>query len=166
MSTDVQAEPALSDLSEEERRARFDRLQQRLVPTWQAMRMNRPGESLVVVPSITPDDSSTPGALVQTYEERMLFLLLLLRQPRLQMVFVTSPPVDERIIDYYLSLLPGVIPSHARARAAPRGRGRRIGPPTRRQAAGAPARSRGDPRPHPRRRALPPRSLHDVDARA
>ena len=34
MSTDVQVEPALSDLSEEERRARFDRLQQRLVPIW------------------------------------------------------------------------------------------------------------------------------------
>ena len=116
MNTDVQVEPALSDLSEEERRARFDRLQQRLVPIWQAMRMNRPGESLVVVPSITPDDSSTPGALVQIYEERMLFLLLLLRQPRLQLVFVTGRPVDERIIDYYLSLLPGVIPSHARAR--------------------------------------------------
>jgi hypothetical protein len=80
------------------------------------MRMNRPGESLVVVPSITPDDPTTPGALVQIYEERMLFLLLLLRQPRLQLVFVTGRPVDERIIDYYLSLLPGVIPSHARAR--------------------------------------------------
>ena len=104
----VQVEPALSDLSEEERRARFDRLQQRLVPIWQAMRMNRPGESLVVVPSITPDDSSTPGALVQIYEERMLFLLLLLRQPRLQLVFVTGRPVDERIIDYYLSLLPAL----------------------------------------------------------
>jgi hypothetical protein len=70
----------------------------------------------VVVPSITPDDAAASGALVQIYEERMLFLLLLLRQPRLRLVFVTGRPIDERIIDYYLSLLPGVIPSHARAR--------------------------------------------------
>ena len=49
-------------------------------------------------------------------EERALFLLLLLRQPRLRMIYVTSQPVSEEIIEYYLGLLPGVIPSHARAR--------------------------------------------------
>ena len=32
------------------------------------------------------------------------------------MIYVTSTPIPERVIDYYLSLLPGVIPSHARAR--------------------------------------------------
>ena len=31
-------------------------------------------------------------------------------------IYVTGRPVPERIIEYYLSLLPGVIPSHARAR--------------------------------------------------
>jgi hypothetical protein len=56
------------------------------------------------------------GAMNQALEERLLFLLLLLRQPRLRMVFVTSMPVSEAIIEYYLSLLPGVIPSHARSR--------------------------------------------------
>ena len=45
-----------------------------------------------------------------------LFLLLLLRQPRLRMIYVSSTPVDPRIIEYYLALLPGVIPSHAQAR--------------------------------------------------
>ena len=34
-------------------------------------------------------------------------LLLLLRQPRLRMIYVTSLPVDPRIIEYYLALLPG-----------------------------------------------------------
>ena len=54
--------------------------------------------------------------MTQAYEERFLFLLLLLRQPRLRMVYVTSMPIDPRIIEYYLALLPGVIPSHALAR--------------------------------------------------
>src|SRR5258708_21356567 len=53
---------------------------------------------------------------MQALEERALFLLLLLRQPRLRMIYVTSQPVSESIIEYYLGLLPGVIPSHARAR--------------------------------------------------
>jgi hypothetical protein len=116
VSIEAPPEPALGELSEAQRRERFDRLQQRLVPVWRAMRLNLPGESLVVVPSITPDDPASPGALIQIYEERMLFLLLLLRQPRLHLIFATGRPIDERIIDYYLSLLPGVIPSHARAR--------------------------------------------------
>jgi hypothetical protein len=53
---------------------------------------------------------------MQAMEERALFLLLLLRQPRLRMIYVTSQPVSESIVEYYLGLLPGVIPSHARAR--------------------------------------------------
>ena len=43
-------------------------------------------------------------------------MLLLLRQPHLRMVYVTSVPVDPRVVEYYLALLPGVIPSHARSR--------------------------------------------------
>ena len=32
------------------------------------------------------------------------------------MIYVTARPIAREIIEYYLSLLPGVIPSHARAR--------------------------------------------------
>ena len=53
---------------------------------------------------------------MQGYEERFLFLLLLLRQPRARMVYVTSQTILPTTIDYYLGLLPGVIASHARAR--------------------------------------------------
>jgi hypothetical protein len=53
---------------------------------------------------------------MQAYEERFLFLLLLLREPRLRMVYVTSTPIAPSIVEYYLALLPGIIPSHARAR--------------------------------------------------
>jgi pheganomycin biosynthesis PGM1-like protein len=107
--------PALGELSEEERDERFVRLQERLKSVWRGMRLNLPGESIVVIPSVTPDPS-TPGSIVQAQEERFLFLLLLLRQPRLQMIYVTSLPIAPTIVEYYLALLAGVIPSHARAR--------------------------------------------------
>ena len=69
-----------------------------------------------------PDRASAAARSSQAFEERFLFLLLLLRQPRLRMVYVTSMPIDPTIVEYYLALLPGVIPSHARARLAPRAR--------------------------------------------
>ena len=55
------------------------------------MRLNEPGESVVVVPSVAPDRRRSPAPSVQAYEERFLFLLLLLRQPRLRMIYVTGP---------------------------------------------------------------------------
>ena len=84
---------------------------------WESMRLDLEDESVVVVPSISIE-RTTPGSgtVMQAMEERALFLLLLLRQPRLRMIYVTSQPVPESIIEYYLGLLPGVIPSHARAR--------------------------------------------------
>jgi hypothetical protein len=69
-------------LSEDEVRTRFNALQQKLVPLWQSIRsFNQDEQTIVVVPSISVD---TKGATVrqQALEERFLFLLLLLRQPR------------------------------------------------------------------------------------
>jgi hypothetical protein len=111
----LQEAPRLSDLSESERGARFARLQERLVPVWAAMRLNQPGESIVVVPSVAPDATQT-GTMLQALEERMLFLLLLLRKPRMRVIYVTGRPVPESVVQYYLALLPGVIPHQARAR--------------------------------------------------
>ena len=105
----------LADLGDDERGERFTRLQARLPPVWEAMRRDLPDESIVVIPSVMPDGPSG-GARVQAYEERFLFLLLLLRQPRLRVVYVTGRPVPPQIVDYYLGLLPGVIPSQARRR--------------------------------------------------
>jgi hypothetical protein len=105
----------LSDLSEAERAERFSLLQRRLVPLWEAMRLNQPGESIVVVPSVAPDATQT-GAALQALEERMLFMLLLLRKPRMRVIYVTGRPVPDGIVDYYLALLPGVIPRQARRR--------------------------------------------------
>jgi PGM1 C-terminal domain/ATP-grasp domain len=117
MSTPTTTGAALYELDEAERYARYDRLQERMAAVWRAMRLNEEGESVVVIPSVTVDRvGERSGSLTQAYEERFLFLLLLLRQPRLRMIYVTSMPIATSIIEYYLALLPGVIPSHARAR--------------------------------------------------
>jgi hypothetical protein len=107
----------LEDLSPQERETRFDTLQRRMPDVWRIMGLNEEGESVVVVPSVSLDRiDERGGTLMQAYEERFLFLLLLLRQPRLRMVYVTSMPIAPTVIEYYLALLPGVIPSHARSR--------------------------------------------------
>jgi len=113
----AQIQPALAELDDAARQGRFHVLQQRMEPVWEAWGLDLPDESVVVVPSITVSRGvATGSALTQAFEERLLFLLLLLRQPRLRMIYVTSAPINPRIIEYYLALLPGVIPSHALAR--------------------------------------------------
>jgi PGM1 C-terminal domain len=95
----------------------FDELQRKLVPLWQSIQtMTMDEQTIVVVPSMTLDDPGWPSSVLQAYEERFLFLLLLLRQPRARLVYVTSTAVNPSVVDYYLDLLPGVIPSHARRR--------------------------------------------------
>jgi hypothetical protein len=94
----------------------FDQLQKKLVPLWKSIeRFNQDPQTIVVVPSMSIDAIGS-GTLMQAYEERFLFLLLLLRQPRARLIYVTSQAILPNIIDYYLDLLPGVIPSHARPR--------------------------------------------------
>jgi PGM1 C-terminal domain len=94
----------------------FDQLQRKLVPLWKSIEaFNQDPQTIVVVPSMSIDAIGA-GAVMQAYEERFLFLLLLLRQPRARLIYVTSQTILPSIIDYYLDLLPGVIPSHARQR--------------------------------------------------
>jgi hypothetical protein len=94
----------------------FDQLQRKLVPLWKSIEaFNQDPQTIVVVPSMSIDAIGA-GAVMQAYEERFLFLLLLLRQPRARLIYVTSQTILPSIIDYYLALLPGVIPSHARQR--------------------------------------------------
>src|SRR5713101_1058498 len=96
--------------------AEFDRLQKKLVPLWKSIEhFSQDPQTIVVVPSMSIDAVNS-GAVMQAYEERFLFLLLLLRQPRARLIYVTSQTILPSIIDYYLDLLPGVIPSHARQR--------------------------------------------------
>ena len=96
--------------------ARFEALQRKLVPLWASIQtITQDPQTIVVVPSITLD-STIRGARQQAYEERFLFLLLLLRQPRARLIYVTSQAIHADIVDYYLDLLPGVLSSHAKKR--------------------------------------------------
>src|SRR3954454_24918721 len=71
----------------------------------------------VVIPSMTLDQSELRKlAGASFYEERLLFLLIRLRNPRARVVYVTSQPVHPMILDYYFQLLAGIPASHARSR--------------------------------------------------
>lgn len=94
----------------------FDRLQAKLVPLWKSIRsINQDAQTIVVVPSINVD-AGLSGVRQQALEERFLFLLLLLRQPRARLIYVTSQAIHPDVVDYYLDLLPGVFAGHARKR--------------------------------------------------
>jgi hypothetical protein len=65
----------------------FEQLQARLVPLWKSIeRMSQDEQTIFVVPSMTVDAGDLTWAKLQAYEERFLFLLLLLRQPRARLV--------------------------------------------------------------------------------
>jgi hypothetical protein len=96
----------------------FKKLQERLVEQFQnAFPDKLAPKTVVIIPSLTMDEeilSKVSG--ITHYEERLLCLLLLLRMPRTNVVYVTSMPIDPVIIDYYLHLLPGVTGYHAQQR--------------------------------------------------
>jgi hypothetical protein len=103
-------------LTPEAAAAKFATLQEKLVPLWKSIQsFNQDEQTIVIVPSMNIDIEMGSSEL-QAYEERFLFLLLLLRQPRARVVYVTSQQINPAIVDYYLDLLPGVIASHARKR--------------------------------------------------
>lgn len=110
--------PFQCDLTPERELEEFERLKPKLAEVWRVLTVNEDQPSTsVVVPSLTLDPEELPklqGAAY--YEERLLFLLIRLRNPRAHVVYVTSQPVHPLILDYYLHLLAGVPASHARAR--------------------------------------------------
>jgi hypothetical protein len=99
--------------------AEFQRLKGRMNEVWDAIGGNQ-GQAAytsVVVPSLTLDQEELrkiSGA--GFYEERLLFLLMRLRNPRARLVYVTSQPVHPLVLEYYLQLLAGIPASHARSR--------------------------------------------------
>jgi len=98
--------------------SRFERLKPRLQEMWDTI-LNREEEphTSVVVPSLTLDQAELrrlPGS--SFYEERLLFLLIRLRNPRARMVYVTAQPVHPMILEYYFQFLAGIPASHVRAR--------------------------------------------------
>src|SRR5215475_1271181 len=110
--------PFASHLTLERELELFEQLKPRLSTLWNALsaRAEEPYTS-VVIPSMTLDEKELrklPAA--SFYEERLLLLLIRLRNPQAHMVYVTSQPIHPVILDYYFQLLAGVPASHARSR--------------------------------------------------
>lgn len=97
---------------------KFRNLQLTLRDRWQTSELFDNSEAdILIVPSLSIDQ----GELLKIegcehYEERLLFSLMRLRNPRTRLIYVTSMPLHPSIIDYYLQLLPGIPFSHARHR--------------------------------------------------
>ncbi|MEE3719204.1 peptide ligase PGM1-related protein [Tumidithrix elongata RA019] len=99
-------------------KAKFCQLQAQLRDRWQTIeQFDLSDYDILVVPSLSLDQSELlKVAGSHHYEERLLFSLIRLRNPRTRLVYVTSQPLAPIIIDYYLQLLPGIPFSHARER--------------------------------------------------
>jgi hypothetical protein len=98
--------------------AAFRRLQTQLAERWELINSKGPeARDIVVVPSLSLDgieSVSIDGVL--HYEERMLFVLNLLRRPRARVVYVSSAPIHPAAVDYMLSLISGIPNEHMRRR--------------------------------------------------
>jgi len=96
----------------------FRELQAQLQPEWSRVTQAQgPDVDVLMVPSLSMDQSQidlVTGA--HHYEERQLFSLIRLRDPGVRMVYATSKPLAELVVDAVLELLPGVPTSHARRR--------------------------------------------------
>lgn len=74
-------------------------------------------KTVVILPGLSLDpEILTKLSGVIHYEERLLCMLLLLRMPRTRIIYLSSVPIDEVIVDYYLHLIPGITGLHARNR--------------------------------------------------
>src|SRR5215467_13133463 len=93
----------------------FKKLQERFPPQFQNIFPDKLApRTVVIVPSLTMDQeilSKISG--INHYEERLLCMLMLLRMPRTNVIYVTSETIDPVIIDYYLHMLPGITGYHA-----------------------------------------------------
>ena len=93
----------------------FKKLQERFPPQFQNIFPDKLApRTVVIVPSLTMDQeilSKISG--INHYEERLLCMLMLLRMPRTNIIYVTSETIDPVIIDYYLHMLPGITGYHA-----------------------------------------------------
>lgn len=96
----------------------FQKLQTQLRDRWRNVtEFDTSDADIIVIPSLSIDQRELlkiEGFL--HYEERLLFSLIRLRNPRTRLVYVTSQPIHPSVIDYYLQLLPGIPFSHARDR--------------------------------------------------
>jgi hypothetical protein len=78
---------------------------------------NRVEQTILVIPSLSMDPRELAKVSgVHHYEERMLYMLMLLRRARTRVIFVTSQALSPTVADYYLNLLAGIPSGHSRRR--------------------------------------------------
>ena len=97
---------------------KFRDLQSTLRDRWKTIELfDNSDADILVIPSLSIDQrelNKVEGC--EHYEERLLFSLIRLQNPRTRLIYVTSMPLHPSVIDYYLQLLPGIPFSHARNR--------------------------------------------------
>jgi PGM1 C-terminal domain len=98
----------------------FADLQARFRGIWPSVTLRSIGDverTVVVVHSVSLDVPEQLVPVFPAYEERFLCLVLsLLRGARSRVVYVTSQPIHQRVIDYYFSLVPDLDTPEARSR--------------------------------------------------
>jgi PGM1 C-terminal domain len=93
--------------------AAFEALKGRLAGLWEGL---FPGDDEHYTSVVVPSRPVGPEGWGTDYEEeRLLFLLIRLRNPRARMVYVTSRPIPPPVLEYYFELLRGTPASHLRA---------------------------------------------------
>jgi len=98
--------------------AAFGVLQRRLHPLPAHESAGHGEQTIVVLPSFDVDEHILERHVVTqpAFEERFLYLLFLLRRPDVRVIFTSSLPVDQDVVDYYLGFLRGPAAAGARAR--------------------------------------------------
>jgi hypothetical protein len=106
------------NISESQQADRFRDLQLTLRDRWKTIELfDNSDADILVVPSLSLDQQELQKIEgCEHYEERLLFSLMRLRNPRTRLIYITSMPLHPSVIDYYLQLLPGIPFSHARNR--------------------------------------------------
>jgi len=101
----------------------FAELQARFRSIWPNVTLRSIGDverTVVVVHSISFEVPDQLVPVFPAYEERFLCLVLsLLRAPRSRVVYVTSQPIHQRVLDYYFGLVPELDTPEARGRFFP-----------------------------------------------
>lgn len=84
---------------------------------WNAVKSIGTSHDIIHIPSINVShhySSKVDG--VQYYEERALYHLFHLNDPSTKVVLITSVPVSQCVVDYYIGLLDGISRESARQR--------------------------------------------------
>jgi hypothetical protein len=118
MGLQIQTVPPSATASQEGRSQQFRQLQAQLSEQWRSIdEYDCNPHDILVVPSLSLDTRELEKIKgIHHYEERLLYTVIRLRNPKTRLIYVTSQPIHPTVADYYLQLLPGVPFSHARDR--------------------------------------------------